>query len=400
MQNKYFALIGLSTILFSPCLTSCCQHCQASAPQSAIPAADSIPADSSQHLSLLVAGDLMQHDVQIRCALMLDGSYDYSSYFRWVKPEIERADVAIANLEVTLAGKPYKGYPQFSAPDEYLYAIKDAGFDLLTTTNNHACDRGLKGVLRTIQMCDSVGMPHMGTYVDSMARVEQYPYLLEQNGFRIALLNFTYGTNELPTPKPTHVNRTDTAQIAGDILKAKAMNPDLIIALPHWGIEYETLPRKHMVRLAQWLIDKGVDHVIGGHPHVVQPIELRRDSLAGTEHLVAYSLGNFVSDQAGFPKYGGMMLRIDFTKQGPHQPALISDCGYMLTFVARPEWSKRKNHRIYPVNIADSLLNRVESLKRDTFVTMARDLFKQHNIDIEEYFIPDSILNQVSQVHP
>jgi len=301
--------------------------------------AEELPSDSTQRLSILVAGDLMQHDVQIKCASMPDGSYDYSSYFSWVKPEIERADVAIANLEVTLGGRPYKGYPQFSAPDEYLTAIKEAGFDLLFTSNNHSCDRGLKGVVRTIQMCDSIGMPHMGTYVDSMARVAQYPYLLEKNGFRIALLEFTYGTNEIPTPVPTHVNRIDTAQIAGDIRKAKSMNPDLIIAFPHWGIEYETLPRKSMVNLAQWLINKGVDHVIGGHPHVIQPIEFRVDSLSGEQHLVAYSLGNFVSDQAGFPKYGGMMLRLELEKE-PGKKTKISDCGYMLTFVARPEWSK------------------------------------------------------------
>lgn len=222
-----------------------------------------------------------------------------------------------------------------------------------------------------------------------MARVEQYPYMLEKNGFRIALINFTYGTNELPTPKPTHVNRLDTAQIAEDILKAKSMNPDLIIALPHWGIEYETLPRKSMVKLAQWMLDKGVHHIVGGHPHVVQPIELRQDSLTGEKHLVAYSLGNFVSDQAGFPKYGGMMLRMEFVKEGPHQPARIADCGYTLTFVARPDWSKRKNHRIYPINVADSLLNSVERQKRDTFVTMARDLFAKHNINIQEYFIQE-----------
>ncbi|MBP5344963.1 MAG: CapA family protein [Bacteroidales bacterium] len=383
MKHILPLLCGLSVMALS--LQTSCHQCKASQLE---PVGDSL-ADSAQHISLLVAGDLMQHDVQIKCALMPDSTYDYSSYFAWVKPEIERADVAIANLEVTLAGKPYKGYPQFSAPDEYLYAIKEAGFDLLTTTNNHACDRGLVGVLRTIQMCDSVGMPHLGTYVDSMARVEQYPYMLEKNGFRIALINFTYGTNELPTPKPTHVNRLDTAQIAEDILKAKSMNPDLIIALPHWGIEYETLPRKSMVKLAQWMLDKGVHHVVGGHPHVVQPIELRQDSLTGEKHLVAYSLGNFVSDQAGFPKYGGMMLRMEFVKEGPHQPARIADCGYTLTFVARPDWSKRKNHRIYPVNVADSLLNTVERQKRDTFVTMARDLFAKHNLNIQEYFIPE-----------
>ena len=272
---------------------------------------DTIPEvviDSSQKLTLIIAGDLMQHDAQIKAAKTSDGTYDYTGYFDWVTDEIERADVAIANLEVTLAGKPYMGYPTFSAPDEYLYAIQDAGFDILFTSNNHSCDHGKKGILRTIEMCDSIGMPHLGTYIDTTARAEQYPFLLEKNGVRIALLEFTYGTNAIPTPEPTYVNRIDTTQIAKDILVAKSMNPDLIIAFPHWGIEYQTLPNKSMVNFADWLISKGVNHVIGGHPHVIQPIEMREDSVTGEQHLVAYSLGNFVSDQASFPRYGGMML--------------------------------------------------------------------------------------------
>lgn len=342
--------------------------------------------DSSQRLTLIFAGDLMQHDGQIKAAKKSDDTYDYSGYFDWVTDEIERADVAIANLEVTLAGKPYTGYPLFSAPDEYLYAIQDAGFDILFTSNNHCCDRGKTGILRTIAMCDSINMPHIGTYVDSIARAEQYPFLLEKNGVRIAMLEFTYGTNGLRVPSPTCVNRIDTTQIANDILAAKALDPDLIIAFPHWGIEYETLPNKKMKSLVNWLISKGVNHVIGGHPHVIQPIEMREDSATGEQHLVAYSLGNFVSDQASFPRYGGMMLRLEIEKEGPHQEARISDCGYMLTFVSRPKWSHKGNLRIYPVNVADSLLNNIEKQKREKYVIMARGLFEKHNIGIAEYF--------------
>lgn len=360
-------------------------------PQEDTLAIDTIPVDSSMHLSLLIAGDLMQHDAQIRAALQADGTYDYSSYFECVSPEIEKADVAIANLEVTLGGKPYKGYPMFSAPDEYLAAIKQAGFDLLMTSNNHSCDRGQKGILRTIQMCDSLGIPHFGTYADTLARRESYPYLLEKNGFKIAILGFTYGTNGIKVPAPTHVNLIDTVQIAADIQKAKQLNPDVIIAFPHWGIEYENLPRQHMVKLANWLIGKGVDHVIGGHPHVIQPVELREDTVSGTQHLVAYSLGNFISDQASLPRYGGMMLRFELTKEGPSQPARISDCGYALTFVSRPAWSRKKNYRIYPVNVPDTLLNSVEKKMRDDYTKLARDLFSKHNQGVSEYFIEDVV---------
>ena len=128
------------------------------------------PEPEEYHLSLLIAGDLMQHEPQIKAALRPDGSYNYDECFARVKPEIERADVAIANFEVTLGGRPYKGYPQFSAPDEYLQACVDAGFDILFTANNHCLDRGQQGLERTLTVLDSFDVPHLGTYRDEAER--------------------------------------------------------------------------------------------------------------------------------------------------------------------------------------------------------------------------------------
>ena len=131
-------------------------------------ATDSIPPTDT--LRLLFVGDLMQHQGQINAARTATGGYDYSSYFEYVKDEIQSADFAIANLEVTLGGKPYKGYPAFSAPDEYLTAIHNAGFNVLITANNHSLDRGRKGLERTIQLIDSLKIPHAGTYLNADER--------------------------------------------------------------------------------------------------------------------------------------------------------------------------------------------------------------------------------------
>lgn len=117
----------------------------------------------------------MQHQGQINAARTATGGYDYSSYFEYVKDEIQSADFAIANLEVTLGGKPYKGYPAFSAPDEYLTAIHNAGFNVLITANNHSLDRGRKGLERTIQLIDSLKIPHAGTYLNAEERENKYP---------------------------------------------------------------------------------------------------------------------------------------------------------------------------------------------------------------------------------
>ena len=332
------------------------------------------------HLSILIAGDFMQHGPQITAALQPDSSYNYDECFARVKPVIEDADVAIGNLEVTLGGKPYAGYPQFRAPDEYLQAIVDAGIDIILTANNHCLDSGKHGLERTIMMMDSVGVPHIGTYVDEFEREDNYPYILEQNGIRVAILNFTYGTNGLVVEDPNIVNMMDTAIIAVDLITAKEVNPDVIIAIPHWGIEYQSLPSKEQRRMADWLIDNGVDHVIGGHPHVAQPMELLNDG----QNFVAYSLGNVISNQSKPNTFGGYMVRLDFVKND--SLTMLSDCAYIPYWVSRPHDNGFKhNYRLLPLDEPDSLLTKKERQQRDTISESMRTLFKEHNVgDIKE----------------
>ena len=371
--------------------TSCKADQKNAATNDTVVVEEQVPVE--QHLSLLIAGDLMQHGPQIKAALQSDGTYNYDECFASVKNEIERADVAIGNFEVTLGGKPYSGYPQFRAPDEYLQACIDAGFDILLTANNHCVDSHRKGLERTIAMMDSLGVPHLGTYVNNNVREETYPFLLEKNGLRIVLLNFTYGTNGLPVEAPNVVNLMDTVQIRADLEKAKTMEPDVIIALPHWGIEYQQLPSPQQREMADWLIRNGVDHVIGGHPHVAQPLELSTDSL----HLVAWSMGNVISNQSKPNTYGGYMVRMDFTKRWIEEGGRIkentvstklSDCGYMLYWVSRPSDSGNKhNYRILPIDIPDSLLTGMEQKNRYAIRASMRRLMERHAKGVKELMI-------------
>lgn len=336
---------------------------------------------ATQHITLLFAGDLMQHQAQITAAQQADGTYDYSPCFEPIKEEIERADIAIGNLEVTLGGKPYTGYPAFSAPDAYLTAIQAAGFDVLLTANNHCLDRRRKGLERTIRQLDSLQIPHVGTYSDKEQRAKRYPLLLEKNGFRIALLNYTYGTNGIPLTAPNVVNYIDKAVIAEDIKAAQALQPDAIIACMHWGIEYQSLPSREQQTLADWLLQEGVTHVIGAHPHVVQPMELRTDSVTGRRHVVVYSLGNFFSNMSARKTDGGALLTLELTKDSTTR---VSRCEYQLVWTARPALSRNKNFILYPIHaVPDSLpetaLNRLKIFIKDT-----RTLFSKHNRGIEE----------------
>lgn len=347
---------------------------------------DSIP--PPQKLTLVFAGDLMQHQGQIDAARTPSG-FDYSHCFKYVKEEINKADIAIGNLEVTLGGKPYTGYPTFSAPDEYLQAIKDAGFDLLTTANNHCLDQGKRGLERTILMLDSLQLSHAGTYIDASARARSYPLFIEQNGFRIALLSYTYGTNGIKTMAPNVVNYIDKKQISADIDSARLRRPDAIIACMHWGNEYQSLPDKEQTSLADWLIEQGVTHVIGCHPHVVQPLELRTDSLTGQQHAIAYSLGNFISNMTGRRTDGGLLFKLELTKDTAH--TYVSNCGYGLVWTARPVLSQKKNHTLYPIcTEIDSLPTEARNRLR-IFVKDTRALLRKHNCNINEYFFSKKI---------
>jgi poly-gamma-glutamate synthesis protein (capsule biosynthesis protein) len=379
MMTKKKLLATLALWVLAATAFSCNQESGASR-QSA--AQDSLVAQPEEHhLSLLIAGDLMQHGPQIKAALQPDGSYNYEECFARVKPMIEQADVAIANFEVTLGGQPYKGYPCFSAPDEYLQATIDAGFDVLLTANNHCLDSRQKGLERTIDMMDKAHVPHLGTYKNIAERNKNYPVLIEKNGFRVVLLNFTYGTNGLQVQAPNVVNYMDTTEIARDIRKAKQMNPDILIAIPHWGIEYVLHPNQQQKDIAAWLLKKGVDHVIGGHPHVLQPME-RRNKAKNGGNVVVYSLGNYVSNMTKVNTDGGAMVRMDFKKKG--RVVTLEDCGYSLVWVSRPQISGHKNFRIYPVHVPDSMLNATERAKRNLFYNNMKALYDKNNIDVPE----------------
>lgn len=334
--------------------------------------ATTVFAYSSDTLSIYFAGDLMQHDSQIKAARKLDGSYDYSKCFAFVKSCIRSADISVANLEVTLGGVPYSGYPAFSAPDEYLFAIRDAGFNVLMTANNHCMDRGKRGLERTVFMLDSLRIKHAGTYVNSEDRVHNYPLLVEKNGFKVVFLNATYGTNGIPVTEPNIVNFIDKQQLRDDIMKARLMKPDIIIAYMHWGNEYETYPSEREVILAKWLISLGVDHVIGSHPHVIQPIELVGDLNSPQKHFIVYSLGNYISNMSAKHTDGGLAVKLIFKRVNGVTRLLSYD--YSLVWTSRPLLNGKSDFILYPKGIDESHLNNNEKCRMKKYIDDAESI--------------------------
>ncbi len=270
-------------------------------------------------LRLIFAGDIMGHAPQITSARTAAGGYDYAPCFKYVKPILERADIAIGNLEVTLPGvPPYTGYPMFRSPNELAKGLKSAGFDLLVTANNHSNDAHALGVTNTIETLRREGFLQTGTFKDQRDRDALYPLMLYKNGFKVALLNYTYDTNGVPTKAPTVVNLIDKAQIAADLAEARARKPHFIIVVMHWGLEYQLTENPVQREQVKFLIQNGADMIIGSHPHVVQPIKMERATMPdGTEKevLVVYSLGNFISNQQKPDTDGGILFQVDLLKQ-------------------------------------------------------------------------------------
>jgi len=288
-----------------------------------------------QSVKIIFAGDLMGHMPQHNAARQADGSYDYSPCFRYVADYVKSADLAILNLEVPLAGKPYSGYPQFSAPESLAGDARDAGFDIMTTANNHCMDRGQRGLERTLRALDSLGIPHLGTYRDSVQRNEEHPMIVERNGLRIALLCYTYGTNGIEVRHPNVVNMIDTAEMSRDLRVARERGADYIITLIHWGIEYATRCNWEQQTTARWLLEHGCDAVIGGHPHVVQNFTL--DAIPGNERypeIVVYSMGNLVSNQRDVNTDGGIMIELELTKS-KNRESITQNCRYLPYWVHR-----------------------------------------------------------------
>nr|WP_072537717.1 CapA family protein [Anaerococcus mediterraneensis] len=253
-------------------------------------------------VKLKAFGDIMAHSVQIQTAQNRAGGsgYDFSDQFVYINDFIKDSDLAIGNYETTTnPNRPYAGFPRFNTPASYLTAIKDAGFDIVSTANNHSLDTDVEGILTTIDAVKEAGLDYVGSMKDGSDKMLKK----EINGVKFTFLAYTYGANGLenlviPREEVENLNYlTNEDKIKEDIKIAKSQGADFVVVYPHWGIEYQSYPDQSQINLGRKMIDWGADLVIGNHPHVVQPIE-RYKAEDGREGLIAYALGNFVSFQS------------------------------------------------------------------------------------------------------
>lgn len=304
---------------------------------------------------ITATGDLMVHDKQLLDAYnSQDHTYDFNFAFEQVAPLLSRADYTIGNLETTLAGvgtRGYTGYPEFNTPDSFAQALKNAGFDFLTTANNHSYDRRYDGLVQTLNVLNELGLGHTGTY--SSAEAQNEVFMTEINNISFAIVSFTYGTNGIPVPedKDYSINLLTEEVVKRELQEAKSLNPDVIIALPHMGNEYELIPNEQFVKWADLMFAEGADIVLASHPHVLQPVEYKYVTDEKGEQrkvFVAYSLGNFISSQRTEPREAGVMFHFDFTKVEGEKTELMN-VSYTPTWVQYRDRAGNYHIRVLPI---------------------------------------------------
>ena len=265
---------------------------------------------------LVFTGDLMVHDQQLDRAQTKDG-WDFAPCFEAVKDIISAADLAVGNFETTLPGGGYTGYPCFGTPDSFAAALKGAGWDVLMTSNNHCLDKRFPGLVRTLEVLRGLGFETVGTY---KSRRERGKILVcDVKGVRIALLAWTYGTNgiKLPEGREYAISYLTGEDVSRDLARARALAPDLVIALVHTGVEYRQEPPDNVKDSVAQMLAGGADAVIAGHPHVLQRFEFTKtkDAAGRTKNaFVAWSLGNFISLQRTKPRDVGAILGLTVEK--------------------------------------------------------------------------------------
>lgn len=303
------------------------------------------PAPQPVEITILAAGDNLLHDTVSKDAKQADGTYDYKPIYQFVKERISGADIAFVNQETpTNPNRGPSGYPAFNAPPSAVEALIDAGFDVVNFANNHIMDTGAKGLTATYDVWANHPLVQItGIFGDEEERNTKI-VIEEREGFRFAFLSYTYGTNGIPVKEPWQVALIDMDDIKADIARAKAQ-ADFVIVNYHWGDEYHLSPNRTQTSIAQQTADAGADLILGGHPHVIQPIE-QVTVADGRTVPVVYSLGNFISSQKKTDTLLGAMVEITITGMKGDPKSLSIGSVKALPLVQHYEKGYR-NYRIY-----------------------------------------------------
>jgi poly-gamma-glutamate synthesis protein (capsule biosynthesis protein) len=304
--------------------------------------------DSLITIRIAVTGDLMCHAPQFKSSTISRDSFDFSPSFKYIKQYLQDADFTIGNLETITAGKnkKYSGYPFFNSPDQYISDVKNAGFSFVTTSNNHALDRGEAGIRRTIEKLVQSNLDYTGTFTSQKNR--DSIRIINIKGIKTALLSYSYGANGNPIPhgKKYLINLINEKLISEDISNARKSGAELIVVYYHFGQEYKREPVQSQIDLVNKTKQLGADIILGGHPHVIEPMDYFKTFNAKLDTgFVIYSLGNFFSAQRWRYSDAGVILYLNISKNLRNDSLWISSVDFIPTWVYKG-YSDYGNHYI------------------------------------------------------
>jgi len=279
--------------------------------------ASTVPVNNDKYISIVTLGDNLLHMPVINSGKQSDGTYDFSHLFEKLQPKIKEADIAVIGQETVFGGedKGYSGYPLFNSPSDMGKTLVNEGFDVVLHASNHILDKGVSGVENTLEFWENY--PEVKVLgINKSQEEKETVEVIEVKGAKLALLNYTYGTNGLmlPSDKKYLVNYIDENKIYTDSAYAEE-NADFTIAFMHWGTEYSIKPDSFQKELAKKMCEWGVDLIIGSHPHVIEPVEWI-EAENKNRMLVYYSLGNFVSRQKEARNLLGAMADVTLKYDG------------------------------------------------------------------------------------
>lgn len=315
-------------------------------------------------------GDIMAHQGNLNNAYShATSTYDFNGFLEYVKPYLAKSDLTLGNLETVTAGPDsgFTSYPSFNTPDSILTALSAAGFDVLSTANNHSLDRGITGLERTIKKIHENKMLNVGSSIDGNNK-----YITKEiNGIKVSVLSYSafYNGNEnrlTAAQKDRYLSPLDETQIQNDITAVKADSADIVIVYAHWGNEYHREASSTQISLTEKMFSWGADIVLGSHPHVIQKSDIVK--VDGKDKFVIYSMGNFISgyrriDKAKRPNKiyteDGVIVQLEIEKTSD-KGTLIKKVDYIPTWVDKYYVNNRPVFKVLPIfgeNITGPFIN-------------------------------------------
>lgn len=320
--------------------------------------------------TISAVGDIMCYENQMTAAQQEDGTYDFSTSFTAVKPYLAGANLTVGNLELNFCGADagYAGFPSFNAPESLAATLRELGFDILQTANTYSLQNGLNGLTSTIRYLTEQNIESLGTYHTAQEKAQDQGVILKNiGGIRIAFMGYTKGMNNMAMPEDaqycadvlykdynsnySEINKDD---LLASVQAAKDLKADVIVAMLHWGNEYEIQPSESQNEIADFLFQNGVDVILGSHSHEVGPMEKRTVTVDGEEKTVfiAYSLGNFFSSMAEGTSQTSVILNLEFTMDPETGDTTISDVNYIPVYIADNGEGTSPRYEVLPIRSA------------------------------------------------